>query len=138
MGAQDENWQALMTLEKLAASFGPDGARRSGLEARLKMPAIYRFDRCGERAFSRSRLSRRATWPEPPLDTASGRPCGLMGAVGELPEAGQCGEWEVHVRAGAAAGRLRLCGARQVPERYRLGWQIELAKHDERGARGWL
>lgn len=35
------------------------------------------------------------------------------GAVGGLPEAGQCGEWEVHVRAGTSVGRLRLCGIRK-------------------------
>jgi hypothetical protein len=48
-----------------------------------------------------------------PLYTASGRPFDLMGAVSELPEAGQCGEWEVHVRAGTAVGRLRLCVIRK-------------------------
>jgi hypothetical protein len=48
-----------------------------------------------------------------PLYTASGRPFDLLGAVGGLPEAGQCGEWEVHVRAGTTVGQLRLCGIRK-------------------------
>jgi hypothetical protein len=48
-----------------------------------------------------------------PLYTASGRPFDLLGAVGGLPEAGQYGEWEVHVRAGTTVGRLRLCGIRK-------------------------
>jgi hypothetical protein len=48
-----------------------------------------------------------------PLYTASRRPFDLLGAVGGLPEAGQCGEWEVHVRAGTSVGRLRLCGIRK-------------------------
>jgi hypothetical protein len=48
-----------------------------------------------------------------PLYTVSRRPFDLLGAVGGLPEAGQCGEWEVHVRAGTTVGRLRLCGIRK-------------------------
>jgi len=48
-----------------------------------------------------------------PLYAASGGPFDLLGAVGGLPEAGQCGEWEVHIAAGTAAARLRLCGIRK-------------------------
>jgi hypothetical protein len=48
-----------------------------------------------------------------PLYTASRRPFDLLGAVGGLPEAGQCGEWDVHVRAGTTVGQLRLCGIRK-------------------------
>jgi len=37
----------------------------------------------------------------------------LLSAVGELLEAGQCGEWDVSVGKGKAATRLRLCGVRK-------------------------
>jgi hypothetical protein len=37
----------------------------------------------------------------------------LLQAVGELVEAGQCGEWDVSVGEGKAATRLRLCGVRK-------------------------
>ena len=74
-----------------------------------------------------------------PLQTAARqRRFDLLGAVQELEQAGQCGEWEVWVKEGKAATRLR--------------WQIELvfkrlkslaelghlAKHDEQSARSWL
>jgi hypothetical protein len=48
-----------------------------------------------------------------PLYTASGTPFDLLGAVSGLSEAGQCGEWQVHVRSGPTVGQLRLCGIRK-------------------------
>lgn len=49
-----------------------------------------------------------------PLQTAARqRRFDLLGAVKELRQAGQCGEWEVWVEEGKAATRLRLCGIRK-------------------------